>query len=191
FYPDVALLNVQSKKGFKPSREASRTLTQEPVVVYPMNQALQQRDRERSPSYVLSPNKLNQLTEEMLEEMKSLQKDDHSQSLSLKDLAEQLNSDMNPKKLLDRTEALSVVTKALERIKQQAGSVVAEGGNGYALPYVTGLTDVPMSSSQFKLEDEEIPFFQLVVHGNISYTGSPYNLSTYTNPRQYVLKLIE
>lgn len=191
FYPDVALLNVQSKKGFKPNKEASRTLTQEPAVVYPMNQALQRRDRERSPSYVLSPNKLDQVTTDMLNEMKSISKEEQAQSLSLQDLAEQLNSDMNPKKQLDRTEALGVVAKALEQIKQQAGSVVAEGGNGYALPYVTGLTDAPMSSSQFKLEDEEIPFFQLVVHGNISYTGSPYNLSTYTNPRQYVLKLIE
>ena len=70
---------------------------------------------------------------------------------------------MNPKKLVDRTQALGSVKKALEQIGQQAGSLVAEGGNAYALPYVTGLTDAPMTSSRFKLEDEEIPFYQLVV----------------------------
>ncbi|WFA87067.1 DUF5696 domain-containing protein [Paenibacillus amylolyticus] len=189
FYPDIALLNVQSKKGFKPSKEASRTLTQEPAVLYPMNQAIQRRDRDRSPSYVLSPNMLEDVTADMLDELRSLQKD--GLSLSLNDLAAQLNSDMNPKKLVDRTQVLGSVKKALEQIGQQAGSLVAEGGNAYALPYVTGLTDAPMTSSRFKLEDEEIPFYQLVVHGSIGYTGTPYNLSTYTNARQYVLKLIE
>ncbi|PQP81453.1 hypothetical protein C0Q44_23990 [Paenibacillus sp. PCH8] len=187
FYPDVAVLNVHSKSGFRPTKEASRTLTQEPAALYPMDPARQRRDRDRLPSYVLSPNVLDHVTEEMLEELKPFQTD----GLSLRDLAEQLNSDMNPKKLLDRTEAVQHVTRTLERIKQQATSVVAEGGNAYALPYVTSLTDAPMSSSQFKLEDEEIPFFQLVIHGSISYTGSPYNLTTYTNARQYVLKLIE
>ncbi|WP_426334787.1 DUF5696 domain-containing protein [Paenibacillus silvae] len=187
FYPDMAMLNVQSKKGFSPSKEASRTLTQEPAVLYPMDPALQRRAKDLSASYVLSPNEINEVTTDMLKDLKPLQ----AGGISLKDMAEQLNSDMNPKKLLDRTQALDTVRKALDQIRQQAGSIVAEGGNGYALPYVTGLTDAPMTSSRFKLEDEEIPFFQLVVHGNISYTGSPYNLSTYTDARQYVLKLIE
>ncbi|WP_145407514.1 DUF5696 domain-containing protein [Paenibacillus xylanexedens] len=187
FYPDVAVLNVHSKGGFKPSREASRTLTQQPAVHYPMNRAIQRPNRDRSPSYILSPNLLGNVTDKMLGSFKPLE----TEGLSLSDLAEQLNSDMNPKKLMDRTEVLGKVTTALEQIKQQVGSVVAQGGNAYALPYVTGLTDAPMTSSRFKLEDEEIPFFQLVMHGSISYTGSPYNLSTYTNARQYVLKLIE
>lgn len=155
--------------------------------MYPMDPALQRRAKDLSASYVLSPNEINEVTTDMLKDLKPLQ----AGGISLKDMAEQLNSDMNPKKLLDRTQALDTVRKALDQIRQQAGSIVAEGGNGYALPYVTGLTDAPMTSSRFKLEDEEIPFFQLVVHGNISYTGSPYNLSTYTDARQYVLKLIE
>ncbi|MCM3132567.1 DUF5696 domain-containing protein [Paenibacillus polysaccharolyticus] len=187
FYPDVTILNVQSKKGFSPSSEASRSLTQEPAVLYPMDLALERRTKDVSISYVLSPNEIDDVTTDMLKEMKPLE----VKGISLKDMAEQLNSDMNPKKLLDRTQALDTVRKAFEQIKQQTGSIVAEGGNAYALPYVTGLTDAPMSSSRFKLEDEEVPFFQLVVHGSIPYTGSPYNLSTYTDARQYVLKLIE
>lgn len=152
-----------------------------------MDLALERRTKDVSASYVLSPNEIDDVTTDMLKDMEPLQ----AGGISLKDMAEQLNSDMNPKKLLDRTQALDTVRKSLDQIKQQAGSIVAEGGNAYALPYITGLTDAPMSSSRFKLEDEEVPFFQLVVHGRIPYTGSPYNLSTYTDARQYVLKLIE
>ncbi|MBT2770844.1 hypothetical protein J7J47_01185 [Halomonas sp. ISL-60] len=187
FYPDVAVLNVHSKKGFTPSKEASRTLTQEPALLYPMDPARLRRDRDRLPSYILSPHLLSDVTQDMLEALKPYQPG----GLSLRDLAEQLNSDMNPKKLLDRTGAQAAATETLKQIAQQGIPVVAEGGNAYALPYVTGLTDAPMSSSRFKLEDEEIPFFQLVTHGGISYTGATYNLSTYTDARQYVLKLVE
>ncbi|MHA7583918.1 DUF5696 domain-containing protein [Paenibacillus vandeheii] len=187
FYPDVAVLNVHSKTGFSPSKEASRTLTQEPALLYPMDPARQRRDRDRLPSYILSPHLLGDVTQDLL---KALQPYEQG-GLSVRDLADQVNSDMNPKKLLDRTGAQTAVTESLKQIAQQGLSVVAEGGNAYALPYVTGLTDAPMSSSRFKLEDEEIPFFQLVVHGGISYTGAAYNLSTYTDARQYVLKLVE
>ncbi|QOS79033.1 hypothetical protein JNUCC31_30970 [Paenibacillus sp. JNUCC31] len=187
FYPDVAVLNVHSKKGFSPSKEASRTLTQEPALLYPMDPARLRRDRDRLPSYILSPRLLSDVTQDMLEALQPFQLG----GLSLRDLAEQLNSDMNPKKLLDRTGAQVAATETLKQIAQQGMPVVAEGGNAYALPYVTGLTDAPMSSSRFKLEDEEIPFFQLVTHGGISYTGAAYNLSTYTDARQYVLKLVE
>lgn len=186
-YPDIAVLNVHSKKGFSPSKEASRTLTQEPALLYPMDPARFRRDRDRLPSYILSPRFLSDVTQDMLEALKPYQLD----GLSLRDLAEQLNSDMNPKKMLERTAAQAAATETLKQIVEQGISLVAEGGNAYALPYVTGLTDAPMSSSPFKLEDEEIPFFQLVVHGGISYTGAAYNLSTYTDARQYVLKLVE
>lgn len=186
-YPDIAVLNVHSKKGFSPSKEASRTLTQEPALLYPMDPARFRRDRDRLPSYILSPRFLSDVTQDMLEALKPYQLD----GLSLRDLAEQLNSDMNPKKMLERTAAQAAATETLKQIVEQGISLVAEGGNAYALPYVTGLTDAPMSSSRFKLEDEEIPFFQLVVHGGISYTGAAYNLSTYTDARQYVLKLVE
>ncbi|MUT68472.1 DUF5696 domain-containing protein [Paenibacillus sp. NEAU-GSW1] len=40
-------------------------------------------------------------------------------------------------------------------------------------------------------EDEEIPFYQMVVRGYIDYTGMPYNLSTFTDMNQYILKCLE
>ncbi|OWA37059.1 hypothetical protein B9G55_03005 [Saccharibacillus sp. O16] len=186
-FPDMALLTVHDASGFKPSREASRTLTQEPAKLYPTNLAIQERDAERSPSYVLSPNLMYEASAGMLDTLKRY----GTAGLSLRDLGEQLNSDMSPKKLLDRPQAQGEVKRTLERFKQEGLELAAEGGNAYIWPYVSDLTDAPMSSSRFKLEDEEIPFYQLVVHGAIGYAGAPYNLSAQTNPRHEVLKLIE
>lgn len=186
-FPDTALLGVHDKSGFKPSRDASRTLTQEPAVLYPTDPALQQRDSERTPSYVLSPRLMFEAAEGFLGSFGKY----GASGLSLRDLGEQLNSDMSPKKLMDRTQAQTEAVRTLELFKQGGLELAAEGGNAYAWPYVSDLTDAPLSSSRFKLEDEEIPFYPMVVHGSIGYAGSPYNLSAESDPKRYVLKLIE
>jgi hypothetical protein len=84
-----------------------------------------------------------------------------------------------------------ITNQALSKIRDHNLKIMANGGNAYALPYVTDITNAPMSNSKFKLEDEEVPFYQMVIHGFIDYTGTPYNLSTYTNVNQYVLKCLE
>lgn len=187
FYPDIALLSVNSPSGFRESKEAARRLTEEPAAVYPMDQALNRRDRDRTPSYVLSPRLVGNYVDAMLEDLADLEID----SLSLRDLADQLNSDYRKNRLIDRTESEGISVQAMKRLREQGLNLVADGGNAYALPYLSTITNAPLSSSRFKIEDEEIPFYQMVIRGYLDYTGAPFNLSTYTNARQYMLKCLE
>lgn len=187
FFPDVALLNFSNTDGLSTSGDASRRLTGDPAYIYPLDQALNRRDRTRTPAYLLSPAKLGKVTEGLLGGLQRLQMD----SISLRDLGDQLNSDFRKGKTVDRVETEAVATAALRSIQSSGLRIMVDGGNAYALPYATDVTNVPMSNSGFKLEDEAIPFYQMVVRGYSDYTGSPYNLSTYTNPRQYLLKCLE
>ena len=57
-----------------------------------------------------------------------------------------------------------------------SGPISAEVGNQYALAYVDRLYNIPISSSHTKLADEDIPFFQMVVHGSIPYSSNAGNL---------------
>lgn len=45
-----------------------------------------------------------------------------------------------------------------------------EGGNAYVLPYASLITDVPIHSSGYDVFDEDVPFYQAVLHGWIPYT---------------------
>lgn len=45
-----------------------------------------------------------------------------------------------------------------------------EGGNAYVLPYASLITDVPVHSSGYDVFDEDVPFYQAVLHGWIPYT---------------------
>ncbi|WP_020619983.1 DUF5696 domain-containing protein [Paenibacillus daejeonensis] len=186
-YPDTALLTAHRTEGFRVSREASRMLSEAPAALYPMNQAINRRDRNRSPAYLVSPRVVPGYVDSLLKGLEPYA----SNGISLRDLAEQLNSDMRKNNQIDRTEAEAIAVDALTRISSTQDRVMAQGGNAYALPYLTDITYAPLNSSRFKLEDEDIPFYQMVIRGSIDYTGAPYNLSTHTNTNQYVLKSLE
>lgn len=186
-FPDVAALYAYNKGGFRVTKEASRTLSEVPAAIYPLDQALNRRDRDRTPSYVLSPRYLDKYISSLL---KGIERYDFT-GLSLRDLANNLNSDYRKNKQIDRVDAEALSVEALQKIHEQGLQLMVDGGNAYALPYVSHITNMPLSDSGFKIVDESIPFYQMVIRGHIGYTGTPYNLSTYTNYKQYILKSLE
>ncbi|OAX48536.1 MULTISPECIES: DUF5696 domain-containing protein [unclassified Paenibacillus] len=187
FFPDAAIAEAHSSSGFNLSKEASRTLKGDPATIYPLELALNRRDINKTPSYVVSPRYITKYVNSLLDGLESYK----PEGISLRDLGEQLNSDYRKGQQIDRTESQGISSQALSAISDQDLKIMADGGNAYALPYVTDITNAPMSSSGFKIEDETIPFYQMVIHGYAGYTGAPYNLSTYTDMRQYMLKCLE
>ncbi|MBO5928461.1 MAG: hypothetical protein J6Q42_00390 [Clostridia bacterium] len=66
--------------------------------------------------------------------------------------------------------------KAEEILKKynDAGIAVSvSGGNAYTLPYVSRVTDVPVCSSGYDMFDIDVPFYQILLHGYVSYTTKP------------------
>ncbi|TSB47864.1 DUF5696 domain-containing protein [Alkalicoccobacillus porphyridii] len=186
-YPEVAMLNVHSTSGFSTRSEASRTLTSVPATIYPLNLALNSRDRTQDPSYVLSPRLVEEYTASMLHDFSR----HNASGVGLRDLADSLNSDFRRNEQLDRTESEAISKNALELIQSENLNMMASGGNSYALPYLKNIINAPMSNSGFKLQDEAIPFYQMVIRGHIDYSGAPYNLSTNLSDSDYILKALE
>lgn len=60
-------------------------------------------------------------------------------------------------------------------LDDQVGSVLADGANAYILPYVDHITNVPLNSSKFDIFDQDIPFYQIVMHGLKSYSTTAVN----------------
>ncbi|HBG10313.1 MAG TPA: hypothetical protein DDX25_09910 [Firmicutes bacterium] len=52
-----------------------------------------------------------------------------------------------------------------------------DGGNALALPYASSILNVPQTSTRYNLQDEEVPFLQMVLHGLVDYAGEPLNLA--------------
>ena len=73
--------------------------------------------------------------------------------------------------------------------KEHFGSAAVIGGNAYVLEYVDRLMDIPDRDMGYYITDETIPFYQMVVHGSIPYSGKPINL--FYDPEMEKLKMIE
>lgn len=80
------------------------------------------------------------------------------------------------KKDISRFEAMNILTDSYSTLDQKLSSgILADSANAYALPYVSHITNVPLSSSRFDVFDEDIPFYQLVMHGVIPYSTTAIN----------------
>ena len=138
---------------------AARRLTEVPAAVYPYDYALDQRDTSRLPSYVLSPRHVERYVSNMLKSLTGF----GINAVSLRDLADELNSDYRKNRQIDRTESEKISISALVNIYQSGIDIMAKGGNSYSWPYITDITHIPLGKSSFKIEDEDIPFYQMVV----------------------------
>ncbi|WP_342555629.1 DUF5696 domain-containing protein [Paenibacillus sp. FSL R7-0652] len=187
FYPDVSFLEAfPEAKGFKKSY-ASRQITGKLAQLFPYRISTFTRDDEVSPGYVISPEAVPGIVSGFLQDYKQM----GLSGLSLRDLGEQLNSDFNRANVINREQAKEVVKQQLEQIQSSGAALLVEGGNSYAGPYARHIVDAPVSSSGFNITDEAVPFFQMVYHGYVQYTGKAWNMADDQDSHMQMLRAIE
>ncbi len=80
------------------------------------------------------------------------------------------------KKSISRYNTMELLEESYAKLDSSlGGGILADSANAYALPYVSHITNVPLSSSHFDVFDEDIPFYQLVMHGVIPYSTTALN----------------
>lgn len=187
-YPDTAFQHVnRDSPGFFPSQEASRYLTKYVAWRAHYNRARNRMQWMKGDYYLLSPAHLPKHTSKFADRYERF----GLSSLSLRDLGDLLHSDARTKQEILREEAREIVVGELAMLAQRFPDLLVAGGNAYALPYARHLIDVPESTSRFNITDEEVPFYQMVVHGSIDYAGAPLNLANEQDLKRSMLKLVE
>ena len=137
--------------------------------------------------YLISPKFLHRYTDAFV---KKIGKYDIS-GISLRDLGNELHSDKKRTNIIDREAALDVVTAALGDMKDTGKSILLNAGNDYAFGYADDMINVPLSSNDYYIIDETVPFYEMLIHGYIDYAGSVINLSDTYEKSDIVLNLVE
>ncbi|MCL2627329.1 MAG: DUF5696 domain-containing protein [Oscillospiraceae bacterium] len=114
--------------------------------------------------YLLSPNQWESA-------LKGVRENKH---MSLEDAGRLVYSDYNQNSPVFRDRTGPALVQAL---KKDEGRLALSYGNAYVWELMPVLYDVPLGASGFFLECEEVPFYQLVIHGYIEYSGTAMNLS--------------
>lgn len=111
--------------------------------------------------------------------------------ISLRDLGNVLHSDKKRTNIIDREEALDVVTASLAQIEAVGKSIMVNDGNDYAFAYADDIINAPLSDNDYYIVDETVPFYEMLIHGYIDYSGAVINLSDTFDRSDIVLGLIE
>lgn len=98
-------------------------------------------------------------------------------SVSFSKMASELSSDYNKNTFTNREKAKSIIENVYSKANENGYKVLSDDANDYAIAYSSHLMNIPNQSSGFYIEDEHIPFYQIVVHGYIPYSSTPINFS--------------
>ncbi|HHV96860.1 MAG TPA: hypothetical protein GXX37_10385 [Clostridiaceae bacterium] len=174
FYPDVSFMYMYRVPFlFSIKENSARYLSKDSVKLKNFNIANFQPVRGEEGWYLLSPSKLDYYVSNFINKYKNY----GIGNISLRVMGEVLYSDFNERNLVDRQEAKEIVMQQGEKFQRNGINLMVNGCNAYMLPYVDNIVNMPLTDSKFIIADESIPFYQIVVHGFIEYSGEPVNLA--------------
>ena len=97
--------------------------------------------------------------------------------ISVSTLASDLNSDFDEDEPYNREDNKEFTVDLLKKLDEDYDQVMSDVGNAYALPYVDHLLNVPLDSSRFLKASNSIPATGILLHGSISFAGTPINMA--------------
>lgn len=179
FYPNVNFLTAYySKYGrFNLRRDIAQSLNRQPVWMVRDNIASE---------YVIAPARLLDIIDNFLDDYLPL----NISGLALGDLGKIINSDFSADKPTSRADSLVINTEGMDKLKTDFQlDLLIDRSNIYAVPYAKHIINTPLTSNNYNIISESVPFYQMVVHGYVNYAGRPLN--HYPDYNVAVLKSIE
>lgn len=142
------------------------------------------RDTSKRSYYLLSPRYEEKVMSSLLSSARKMKVN----CLGLSGISDRIYADYRSNSISDN-ETGACWESALGMAADATESLLLQGAYAYAFPYADIITNVPVSGSQFDVENESVPFYEMVVGGSAALYGTPVNESG--NVREMVLKNIE
>lgn len=139
----------------------------------------------RSSIRVISPNVALKNYEKFMKTAVKYQLD----GLKLQNIGDMLYYNYRDKNFVLAAECKENWKTMLADAKEKLGNVTSEGGNLYTLASADMVTAIPVADLGYQMTTREVPFYQIVTHGSVRYTGEALNLSS--DARKLRLKWIE
>lgn len=111
--------------------------------------------------------------------------------ISLRDLGDTLHSDRRRTNIINREEALDVVLGQLDLLSATGKDMMISGGNSYAFAYTHHIMNAPVRDNDYFMVDQDIPFYEMVIHGHINYCGYQLNNGSTDDMQEDLLEMIE
>lgn len=97
--------------------------------------------------------------------------------VSFRDLGGMLSADYDGKDLTTRVQAQAQQVEKLKELRAKGQNIMIRQGNEFAAVYADLVTDMDFDGSQYGIIDAYVPFYPMVLHGTVPYTGEAINLT--------------
>lgn len=177
--------------GFSPRKNAAKFVSREECELFTLDPVTYQADDENRSDhnydnyYLLKPSYSMDAIDNYVEEVN----DYGSKNIGFEDIGNSLAGDYNPKSRVSREASLNLQVKKMQALKQGGSKLMITGGNQYAVPYADYVTDMNIAPKVVNIVDEQVPFYQMALHGIVNYAGAPINLAD--NQEENILKSAE
>lgn len=135
----------------------------------------------------ISPKFLPRYVESFVKKTSKLDIDGYS----LRDLGSYLISDKKRTAPIERDDALKIVEGQLALLEGTGKKLMTSEANAYAFAYSTDILNVPVYDTEYAIVDEQIPLYEMIIHGYINYSSELLNYENSDDMPAVRLQLIE
>ncbi len=122
---------------------------------------------------LISPYYVKQITKDLTGKLKK----QNVTGVNLGTISWELYSDLQKSVYTDRQMAKKENNAAILTLKDNGQKLIGDNANAYVFNYVDELIGVPLYSNNYRIIDEEVPFYEMVIHGYIPCAGEAMNLT--------------
>lgn len=156
--------------GFFSYTDAAKRISKERAEVHHYSAITYSAREGFDPYYLLHTDEAHKMTDNLVDAVKG-----YKANVSFEDIGKDLSSDFWLKDISYRDDVLDEQVEKLKAIKDGGTKIMINAGNVYAVPYSDMITNMDLQGSDYTILDENVPFYQLAIHGLVNYTGYAIN----------------
>jgi hypothetical protein len=188
-FPEVDFFFMRDKKlfdGFNLYRDAARYINRERIQRYPYSFVwFGERTRWGKLSYVARPETMMSMIDNFSEQSADL----GINNIAFRNIGSRLAGNYNERNHVSREGSIKMRQDKLNSLYRSGTGIMLLSGHAYAAPWADFIVDLPLDCQGFGITDASVPFYPMVLHGLIPYTGRAINLAEdYT---KHLLKTVE
>ena len=176
-YPEVDFLfmrDVKQFSGFSLYSDAARYVSRERVQRYPYSFVwFGERKLWGKLNYLARPASMIRLIDNFVPKAEAL----GITNIAFRNIGSRLAGDYHEKRHVSREAAMKMRQEKLSELAASGKGILMSTGYVYAVPWADIITDMMVEDQFFGITDAAVPFYQIVLHGLVPYTGKAINLA--------------
>jgi len=188
-YPEAEFLfikNVKPFDGFGLYSDAARYINRKRIERYPYSFVWYgERNLWGKISYIARPASMLKMIDRFETKAASLKLN----NIAFRSMGARLCGDYNEKRFVSREAAINLRQNKLQEFNGAGKKVFLSAANVYAAPWASFITDMALEDQGYAITDVSVPFYQIVLHGLVPYSGKAVNLAE--NYTKHILKTVE